>query len=326
MAQEQADPYIGTQIREYQILDIIGKGGMGAVYRARHIYLDEERAIKVVHSEFAGEESFVQRFIREGKMLSKLQHPNLVQLYEFGTLGGGVFFMVLEFIRGESLLARVQRMGRIPVNESIKIIREAALGLHEAHQKNIVHRDISPDNLLIVKDKKGDEITKVIDFGIAKPLANETRIYTKTSMFIGKPEFCSPEQCGILEEGEVIDHRSDIYSLGITFYYVLTGKLPFYSPTPQGYLLKHFNETPKPVSTHFPPGEFPSVLEEIISKTLVKKRENRFSTMQEFVHALDQFSSSPQAAATIHGDVTPNPGESDSTLLGTEIVDKGVVK
>jgi len=320
MSSEQQDPYVGTQVREYQILDIIGQGGMGAVYRARHIYLDEERAIKVVHSEFAGEEAFVQRFIREAKMLSKLHHPNLVQLYEFGTLGEGVFFMAMEFIRGESLLERVRRMGRVPVSESIRIIREAALGLHEAHQKNIVHRDISPDNLLLVKDKKGNEVTKVIDFGIAKPLESETRIYTKTSMFIGKPEFCSPEQCGILEEGEVIDHRSDIYSLGITFYYMLTGKLPFFSPTPQGYLLKHFNETPKLVSTHFPPGEFPSALDEIISKTLVKKRENRFSTMEEFVNALNQFSASPEAGA-VRDDVTPGAVESDSTLSKTEIVE-----
>ena len=319
MAQEQ-DPYIGTQIREYQILDVIGKGGMGAVYRARHIYLDEERAIKVVHSEFAGEEAFVQRFIREAKMLSKLHHPNLVQLYEFGTLGEGVFFMVLEFIRGESLLDRIQRMGRIPIGEAVKIVRESALGLHEAHQKNIVHRDISPDNLLIVRDKKGNEVTKVIDFGIAKPLAEETRIYTKASMFIGKPEFCSPEQCGILAEGEVIDHRSDIYSLGITFYYALTGKLPFYSPTPQGYLLKHFSEIPKPVSTHFPSGEFPLLLEEIISRTLEKDRQNRFSTMEAFAHDLDQFSQS--AGGTVAGNVeaTPSPDESDSALSKTEIV------
>lgn len=320
MSPEQQDPYVGTQVREYQILDIIGQGGMGAVYRARHIYLDEERAIKVVHSEFAGEQTFVQRFIREAKMLSKLQHPNLVQLYEFGTLGEGVFFMAMEFIRGESLLARITRIGRIPVSQSVRIIREAALGLHEAHQKNIVHRDISPDNLLLVKDKKGNEVTKVIDFGIAKPLEGETRIYTKTSMFIGKPEFCSPEQCGILEEGEVIDHRSDIYSLGITFYYALTGKLPYYSPTPQGYLLKHVSATPKPVSSYFPSGEFPPSLEEIISKTLVKKRTERFASMEELVNALNQFLSSPEAQA-IRDEVTPSSSESDSTLSKTEIVE-----
>jgi len=289
------DPLVGTRIREYEVLDVIGKGGMGAVYRARHVYLDEERAIKVVHSEFAGDEGFVQRFIREAKMLVKLRHRNLVQLYEFGTLGESVFFMVLELIRGEPLHERVHRQ-KVPFPEAVKVIREAALGLHQAHQKGIVHRDISPDNLLIVKGEDGVEMTKVIDFGIAKPLEDQTRIFTRTNMFLGKPEFCSPEQCGALEEGEVIDHRSDIYSLGITFYYALTGKLPFFSATAHGYLLKHVNENPKPVATHFPPGDFPEALDKIILKALAKKRENRYSSMEEFARALDEFAGDSKPA------------------------------
>jgi len=299
------DPLVGTRIREYEILDVIGKGGMGAVYRARHVYLDEERAIKVVHSEFASDEGFVQRFIREAKMLVKLRHRNLVQLYEFGTLGESVFFMVLELIRGEPLHERVHRNTKIPFAEAVKVIREAALGLHQAHQKGIVHRDISPDNLLIVKGEDGIEMTKVIDFGIAKPLEDQTRIFTRTNMFLGKPEFCSPEQCGALEEGEVIDHRSDIYSLGITFYYSLTGKLPFFSPTAHGYLLKHVNENPKPVATHFPPGAFPEALDKIILKALAKKRENRYASMDEFAKALDEFAGGSKPAKQKSGAASP---------------------
>ncbi len=306
------DPYVGTRIREYEILDVIGKGGMGAVYRARHVYLDEERAIKVVHSEFASDEGFVQRFIREAKMLVKLRHRNLVQLYEFGTLGESVFFMVLELIRGEPLHERVHRNQKMPFPEAVRLIREAALGLHQAHQKGIVHRDISPDNLLIVKGEDGIEMTKVIDFGIAKPLEDQTRIFTRTNMFLGKPEFCSPEQCGALEEGEIIDHRSDIYSLGITFYYALTGKLPFFSPTAHGYLLKHVNENPKPLATHFPPGTFPEALDTIILKALAKKRENRWASMDEFAKALDEFAggskpAKPQTAAASTHAITELP-------------------
>ncbi len=213
------DKFVGTRIREYEILDVIGKGGMGAVYRARHVYLDEERAIKVVHSEFASDEGFVQRFIREAKMLVKLRHRNLVQLYEFGTLEESVFFMVLELIRGEPLHERVHRNTKVPFPEAVKIIREAGLGLHQAHQKGIVHRDISPDNLLIVKGEDGVEMTKVIDFGIAKPLEDQTRIFTRTNMFLGKPEFCSPEQCGALEEGEIIDHRSDTQNRSLLIFH-----------------------------------------------------------------------------------------------------------
>ncbi len=291
MAAASSDPYVGTRIREYEILDVIGKGGMGAVYRARHVYLDEERAIKVVHSEFAEDEAFLQRFIREAKMLVKLRHRNLVQLFEFGTLKEDTFFMVLELIRGDSLLDRVSKLTRVPIHEALKIIREAALGLHMAHQKGIVHRDISPDNILVVKDEEGNDVTKVIDFGIAKPLADQSRIFTRTNMFLGKPEFCSPEQCGRLEEGEVIDHRSDIYSLGITFYYALTGKLPFYSPTSQGYLVKHVTEAPKSISLHFPSGHFPVQLEHIIVKMLAKDRDERYATMDELAKALQEFTS-----------------------------------
>ena len=301
MTAPSSDPYVGTRIREYEILDVIGKGGMGAVYRARHIYLDEERAIKVVHSQFAEDEPFLQRFIREAKMLVKLRHRNLVQLFEFGLLREDIFFMVLELIRGDSLLDRVSKQTRVPVDEAVKIIREAALGLHAAHQKEIVHRDISPDNILIVKDEEGNDVTKVIDFGIAKPLAEQTRIFTRTNMFLGKPEFCSPEQCGALNEGEVIDHRSDIYSLGITFYYALSGKLPFYSPTAQGYLVKHVTEVPKTISCHFPPGQFPEELEQIINKTLAKNREDRYATMEELAKALENFLSAAAQPPAIEG-------------------------
>jgi serine/threonine protein kinase len=288
MAKTEKDPFVGTRIREYEILEIIGKGGMGAVYRGRHIYLDEERAIKVIQSRLAGDKGFIERFIREAKILIKLRHPNLVQIFEFGTLQEDIFFMVLELIRGQSVLQRLRQKKRIPVDESIKIIREAALGLHSAHQKGIVHRDISPDNLLLVKDDSGTEITKVIDFGIAKPLFEGTQIHTVTNMFIGKLEYASPEQCGLLEEGEVIDRRSDIYSLAVTLYQMVSGRLPFYAPTPQGYLLKHASENPKPVSSLLPEGEIPPALDRIILKALSKKREVRQSSMEEFIRELDQ--------------------------------------
>lgn len=282
------DSLVGTRVRDYEILDLIGKGGMGAVYRGRHVYLDEERAIKVIHGRLAGDKDFIDRFIREAKILIKLRHPNLVQLFEFGTLQEDTFFMVLELIRGESVLNRIRMQGRIAVPEAIKIIREGALGLHSAHQKGIVHRDISPDNLMLVKDEFGAEVTKVLDFGIAKPLLEATQHFTVTNMFIGKPEYCSPEQCGVLEDGEVIDHRSDIYSLAITLYHMLSGALPFVSRSPAGYLLKHANEIPKLVSVHLPLGTVPPKLDALIQKALAKKREERQQTMEEFVRELDR--------------------------------------
>jgi len=302
MPNSSQDALVGTKIREYEILDIIGKGGMGAVYRARHVYLDEERAIKVINSaQLASGSSthFIDRFIREARILTKLRHPNLVELYEFGRLDESMFFMVMELIRGESVLQRIKSKNRIPVQESLKIIREAARGLQLAHQKGIIHRDISPDNLLLVKSDSEEEITKVIDFGIAKPTIEETHRYTMENMFLGKPEYSSPEQCGFHEEGEEIDQRSDIYSLTITLYYMLAGKLPFFSVTPQGWLMKHASEAPKPISTHFGSGVLPEGVEALISKALSKRRDERQASMGEFIQELDKITNREPSSPAI---------------------------
>jgi serine/threonine protein kinase len=280
------DSLVGKQIREYEILGIIGKGGMGTVYRARHMYLDEERAIKVIRGQFSENRDYLERFIREARILTRLRHPNLVLLYEFGNLEQNTFFMVLELINGESVLARIRRMGRIPIDESVKIIREAALGLHAAHQQGIIHRDISPDNLLIVKQEgTGRELTKVIDFGIAKPLMEVG--FTRRNMYIGKPEYGSPERIGIDGE-EGVDHRADIYSLGVTLYYMLAGVLPFTGKSAWETMNKHLQENPKPVSDYFAPAEFPEALNKIILKSMSKKQSERHASMEEFVKELDQ--------------------------------------
>lgn len=277
------DAWIGKQIREYEILDVIGKGGMGAVYRARHIYLDEERAIKVVRGQFSSNRDYLDRFIKEARILTRLRHHNLVLLYEFGTLEENTFFMVLELINGESVLSRIRRLGRIPIDDTVRIIRAAAQGLHVAHQQGIIHRDISPDNLLIVKQEGSDkEITKVIDFGIAKPLLEGD--FTKSNLFVGKPEYGSPERIGV--EGVSVDHRSDIYSLGVTMYFMLTGALPFHGKTPWEIMSKHLTEDPAPLSTH--DADFPKALERIISKAMAKLPNNRYSSMQDFVEDLDE--------------------------------------
>lgn len=298
MQSTEKDPLIGSRIREYEILELIGEGGMGRVYRARHTILDEERAIKVIQSDIAGENKFVDRFIREAKILVKLRHPNLIQLHDFGNLSANSFFMVLEFVNGESVQERIRKLTRIPWKDSLKIVRDAALGLDSAHNKGIVHRDISPDNLMIVKDDFGKESVKVLDFGIAKPLLEHTKVYTQKDMFLGKPEYCSPEQCGLLQEGEEIDRRTDVYSLAITLYHMIAGQPPFIARSPQGYLVKHLQEIPKTLSSHFPAGEIPRALDELIAHSLAKKREARPSTMQEFVRELDAvLGEKPRAAA-----------------------------
>jgi serine/threonine protein kinase len=290
MAKSGKDPLIGSRIREYEILDSIGRGGMGAVYRARHIYLDKHRAIKVVHRSLTESEDFVNRFIREAKVLSELNHPNVVQLYDFGMLDDNTFFMVMELIQGETVIERIQREGRLSAEESVRIVREAALGLSSAHKKGIIHRDISPDNLILVRNESGNEITKVVDFGIAKPLHEDTGRFTMTNFFIGKPEYSSPEQCGTLKDNESLDQRSDIYSLGVTFFQMLTGRLPFLASTPQGYLLKHANENPKAPSTYLPHGEIPKALDSLVMKMLTKRREDRHRSLEKVIEDIDHIS------------------------------------
>jgi len=255
------DDPIPQQFREYEILDIIGEGGMGEVYKARHIYLDEDRAIKVIRRSMIkkeDQEETIDRFIQEAKILTRLRHPNVVLLYDFGILKQDVLFMVMEYINGESVLSLLRRQERIPIDQSIRIIREAALGLHCAHQQGIIHRDVSPDNLLIVRQEGSKAIVKVIDFGIAKILLKQT--INRLDSFLGKPQYCSPEQ---VTKGAEVDHRADIYSLGATLYHMVTGSLPFQSKSLVETVSKVLKEVPAPPSSHFQDGDFPRALDRI---------------------------------------------------------------
>jgi eukaryotic-like serine/threonine-protein kinase len=318
------DQWIGTRIREYEILERIGHGGMGSVYRARHIYLDEERAIKLIQTQLAESQDFVNRFIREAKILAKLRHPNLVQLYEFGTLEDNRFFMVLEFLQGESVLQRIQKIQRIPIQHALRIIREAAMGLAAGHQKGIIHRDLSPDNLFLVQTESGVETTKVIDFGIARPTAKETQRFTRTNMFIGKLEYVSPELCGQLSEDEELDQRADIYSLGVTLYHMLTGRLPFSSNTPQGFMYKHLNENARPLSSHVDCGPFPPELDRFIAKAMAKLRENRHASMKEVVDHLNQIESSLTPTVQAMGWTAPALPTAGSLFANRYLIEKRI--
>lgn len=274
----------GKQIREYEILDLVGRGGMGAVYRARHIYLDEERAIKVIRGRFSSDKEIVSRFVQEARILTRLRHPNLVLLYEFGNLAEDTYFMVMEYIRGESVLQRIRNQGKMPVKDSIRIIHDAALALYHAHQQGIIHRDISPDNLLITMQENAKEVVKVIDFGIAKALLED--FHTRPEIYLGKFQYSSPER---LTRGSNVDHRSDIYSLGVTFYFMISGILPMDAGQAWMTVSRILNDDSPPVSTHFPKGELPDELNRIIMKAMDRDPEKRYATMMELVTDLEQF-------------------------------------
>jgi serine/threonine protein kinase len=195
-----SEPYaVGEQIREYKIVELMSQSEIESVYRTRHTFLDEERSFKIIHFDLANDAGYRDRFIHEARLFSKLRHKNLVRLFEFGSLDENTFFVVFEFVDGESVTTRIKRTGRIPYWDAIRIIREAADGLQLAHKQNLIHNNISADNLILITTPEGNEITKLIDFSLARRGSTDTNS----------------------EEG---DQRSDIYSLGATLYHMIQGE------------------------------------------------------------------------------------------------------
>lgn len=277
---------VGDRIREYEIVAVLGRGGMGVVYHVRHIYVDVERALKIVLPDWDDFPKIKERFLREARIMSRLQHENLVSFHDFGELEDGSQFMVMEFVRGESIATLLESVGALPSLKAMRVLQQVCLGLSAAHRAGIVHRDISPDNILLTEP---EDRVKVIDFGIAKPvLAGIGGDLTYVGMFLGKLEYCSPEQVGGLPEGEELDGRSDLYSLGITFYKMLTGRTPFQASSPQQFISKHLTELPKRPSELKPDLDLDPDIEALLMRLLAKDRNLRPSTAEEVAVTLER--------------------------------------
>jgi hypothetical protein len=265
----------GTQIGNYKILEKLGEGGMGTVYKAVDINLDRTVAIKALNAELTGNPELEQRFRAEAKAQANLNHTNLATLYAL-LIEDGRPWMVMEFIEGETFEQIVQRRGPIPSNEAVPLFRQALLGVGYAHRMGVVHRDIKPSNMML--NKQG--IVKVMDFGIAKVLG--ARGMTKTGTQMGTAFYMSPEQ--VLNRG--VDIRSDIYSLGVTLYELLTANVPFNGDSDYQIMTDHVN-APPPLPTKFYP-YIPQGLQNAVLKALEKNPDARFQTVEEFGAALEQ--------------------------------------
>lgn len=289
---------IGTQIENYLIQTQLGEGGMGVVYRALETNLDRTVAIKVLNADLARDPSIVERFRSEARAQANLNHTNIATLYAFLVFQGNPV-MVMEYVEGETFQQMVHRRGPLPAQEAIPLFRQALLGISAAHRMGIVHRDIKPSNLML--NRSG--IVKVMDFGIAK-VASAARNLTRTGTQMGTAYYMSPEQV----KGERVDIRSDIYSLGITLYELLTANVPFSSNSEFEILSDHVNTPPPPPSKFYP--YLPKGLENIILKSLEKNPDQRFQTAEEFGAALER----PDVWET----QTPRPGPSvhDTVLAG----------
>ena len=261
------------------IESLIGGGGVGAVYKTRHRDLRMPVAVKVLHDNYQADADFGRRFHAEALAASRLNHPNITRVLDFGQEPDGLLYLVMEYLDGVGLRSILEREQRLSLERLVKITSQVCAGLAHAHSKNIVHKDIKPENLVIVPGHDDDgqpmEVVKVCDFGIAQGAVQE-----ETRRFQGTPEYMSPEQC----TSSVLDQRSDIYSLGIVMYELATSDVPFVDDDLRHLLYLQINEPPPPPTKRFA-GVDPR-LEEIILKTVAKKKEDRYQTMRELRAAL----------------------------------------
>jgi serine/threonine-protein kinase len=274
---------------KYQILARLGVGGMGEVFKVLHVHLNSVRVIKLMRSAIKGEAGAHERFLREARLATKIQHPNVATLFDFSTLEDGSRYMVWEFIEGTNLHELMEERGPLAPRYAAALSIQALRGLDAIHRAGIVHRDVSPENLMITRDTDddGSERVKIIDLGIAKG-SDSSDEQTKTGMFVGKWKYCSPEHLGMLEAGERIDGRADLYSFGIVMYEMLAGVPPFQADTPHSYLMMHASERPKPMREINPTVPDAPALEALIFRALEKDRAKRFRSAREFADELER--------------------------------------
>jgi serine/threonine protein kinase len=272
---------------KYKILARLGIGGMGEVYKVVHVHLNAIRVIKLMRSNIAQDPGAHERFLREARLATKIHHPSVASLFDFSTLEDGSHYMVWEYIEGINLHELIDQRGPLSARYAARIAIQALHGLEAIHRAGIVHRDISPENIMITRDDDGSERVKIIDLGIAKSSATEDN-NTKTGMFVGKWKYCSPEHLGMLPAGERIDGRADLYSFGIVLYEMLTGVPPFQADTPHAYLLMHSSERPKPLRETNPTIFDSPLLESLIFRALEKDRSKRFATARELAAELER--------------------------------------
>lgn len=264
----------GAVIRgKYRILGKVGQGGMGAVYKVMHVAFDELHALKVINPSLMGDELFVKRFRHEAVITRKLRHPNAVRVDDIDEAEDGRPIILMEYIEGQSLKKLIQDQGALPVPRVCSIIKQAAAALEAAHNLGMIHRDIKPENIVLVAGPEG-EVVKVLDFGIAKvkeARASESAgmTLTGTGVVIGTPQYMSPEQA-MGKRGDELDGRSDIYSLGVVMYQMLTGDLPFKADTTMAMLLAHMQTPPTPIRTIHPELQIPDAVANVVMKTLEK--------------------------------------------------------
>lgn len=277
------DENLGKVINDrFKVLELVGKGGMGSVYLAEDLSkINTYVAIKMLHAQLSEDKVSVLRFQQEASAASDLQHPNLIQQFDYGMIDGKQPFLVMEYLQGDSLSEIIREEGPMNPVRCLRIFSQAMDGLHYAHNKGVVHRDIKPSNILIIKRDGEEDLVKVLDFGLAKLMpwsGKESQHLTKTGEVFGSPIYMSPEQC----MGKKLEPSSDIYSLGITLFETLTGKPPFKGQNVVQTASKHLSEPPPTFESICPELNLPLNLQHVVFKALEKEKAHRYLSMLQF--------------------------------------------
>jgi eukaryotic-like serine/threonine-protein kinase len=279
------DPLIGAVVGErYRIVSRIGVGGMGAVYRAEHTMMRRDLAIKVLLSELGGREEFARRFEREAESASRLTHPNIISVTDFGRTPNGALFLAMEFLAGDELTAVINQ-GPLPRARALGIIRQILRALDHAHTAGVVHRDLKPDNIMLIERDGQRDVVKILDFGIAKvtqPTSGHEAL-TQAGVIFGTPEYLSPEQA----LGEAVDGRADLYAAGVILFEMLMGRRPFESEDKVKIISMHLSHPPPRMRDANPTVDVPLPLEQVVLQAMEKHRENRFVSAPAFLQALE---------------------------------------
>jgi serine/threonine-protein kinase len=280
-----AGDLIGEVIADrYLILRKIDEGGMGHVYLAEHIRMKRKSAVKVMNPRIAFDTAAIQRFVREAESASRVVHPNVATIFDFGETKDGLIYLAMEYVEGETLQRLIEATGAVPLARAAEILRQVADGLSEAHELGIIHRDLKPRNIMIAKARDGSDLAKIVDFGIAKAVDHDDSQITVFGSVVGTPDYMSPEQLG----GSKIDARSDIYSLGLIVYNMLTGLMPFPRATSKEALISRLMDRPKALALVRPEVEWAPRLQGVLDKALAAEPESRYATARQFAAAFGE--------------------------------------
>ena len=298
LVEEEDIARLGTSIGNYRLDRILGRGGMGTVYSGEHVYIKKPVAVKVLHPQFARYQEAIHRFLREARAATSINHANIVDVTDFGILADGPVYFVMEYLEGKSLEDLIEKDGAVELHRALNVANQIALALEAAHAVGVIHRDLKPDNIMLLKKpgrrdlvrmapdqtwiterEESYDFVKVLDFGIAKVLIqDELMAETVQGAVFGTPEYMSPEAA----RGEDVDHRADVYSLGVILFDMLCGRPPFEAPQSSEVLSMHIH-TPPPSPREFAPHrEITEMAEAVILRAMQKDPKRRYQNMGEF--------------------------------------------